>query len=552
MSSSDRDTSPLIERGVWSGPAEALRTSPEDWSAILERCESPVYAVWHGGELALASAGTATLGAAGGAKAGGEGGHPLVAYAPALTPESLGDATFRADYRVKYAYVAGEMANGIASVELVVAMARAGMIGFFGAAGLDPATITRSIERIRAALGPDGVYGSNLIHSPHEPALEAATADAYIRLNVPSVCASAYLGLTPAVVRLRCAGLRRGADGEPVPARRMIAKVSRVEVARRFLSPAPEKMLRELVAAGQLTEEEAALAARLPMCDDLTAEADSGGHTDNRPAIALIPTMIALRDELAAEFGYPRPPRVGAAGGIATPASVAGAFALGAAYVVTGSINQACGEAGTSDAVRRMLAAAEQADVMMAPAADMFEMGVNVQVLKRGTLFGVRARRLYELYRAHGSIGELPAAARATLERDYFRTSLEAAWESTRQYFEGRDPGQLARAAREPKHQLALLFRAYLGQASKWANAGEPTRQADYQVWCGPAMGAFNEWARGSFLEAVENRKVATIGLNLMQGAAKLTRAAWLKAQGLRIPPSVERFVPRDIPGGLA
>ena len=38
----------------------------------------------------------------------------------------------------------------------------------------------------------------------------------------------------------------------------------------------------------------------------------------------------------------------------------------------------------------------------MAPAADMFEMGVKLQVLKRGTMFPMRAQKLYELYRAHG------------------------------------------------------------------------------------------------------------------------------------------------------
>jgi len=38
------------------------------------------------------------------------------------------------------------------------------------------------------------------------------------------------------------------------------------------------------------------------------------------------------------------------------------------------------------------------ADVMMAPASDMFEMGVNLQVLKRGTMFRPRGRKLYEWY----------------------------------------------------------------------------------------------------------------------------------------------------------
>ena len=61
--------------------------------------------------------------------------------------------------------------------------------------------------------------------------------------------------------------------------------------------------------------------------------------------------MIALRDELAAAHGYAKPPCVGLGGGIATPEATAAAFAMGAAYVVTGSINQSCVEAGTSPAV---------------------------------------------------------------------------------------------------------------------------------------------------------------------------------------------------------
>ena len=71
---------------------------------------------------------------------------------------------------------------------------------------------------------------------------------------------------------------------------------------------------------------------------------------------------------------------------------------MGAAYVVTGSVNQACVESGASEHTKNLLAHADMADVMMAPAADMFEMGVKVQVLKKGTLFPMRAQKLYELY----------------------------------------------------------------------------------------------------------------------------------------------------------
>jgi PfaD family protein len=282
------------------------------------------------------------------------------------------------------------------------------------------------------------------------------------------------------------------------------------------------------------------------MAEDLTAEADSGGHTDNQPAIVLLPTLLDLRDRLCAEHRYHTPVRVGAAGGIATPWSAVAAFAMGAAYLVTGSINQSCVEAGTSDTVRRLLCQAHQGDVAMAPAADMFEMGVKVQVLKRGTMFAMRAGKLFELYRAFDSLEALPASERAQVEKTIFRAPLEEIWDQTREYFRDRDPAQVVRAERDPKHQLALVFRWYLGQSSHWANRGEPTRAVDYQIWCGPAMAAFNDWVRGSFLEHPENRGVASVALNILYGAAVLLRARALSGQGIPLPPGVPRLAPLE------
>ena len=281
------------------------------------------------------------------------------------------------------------------------------------------------------------------------------------------------------------------------------------------------------------------------MAEDLTAEADSGGHTDNQPAIVLLPTMLALRDEMQTRFGYDRRLRVGAAGGISTPWSAAAALEMGASYLVTGSVNQSCVEAGTSDAVRRMLAQARQADIAMAPAADMFEMGVKVQVLKRGTMFAMRAAKLYDLYRTYDRLEQIPETDRQMLEKTYFRAPLEMIWEQTRDYFSNRDPSQVERGDRDPKHRMALVFRWYLGQSSSWANAGEPSRTVDYQIWCGPAMAAFNQWVRGSFLEQPEERQVVTVALNILHGAAVLFRTRSLAVQGVLTPPGIPRLSPR-------
>jgi PfaD family protein len=272
------------------------------------------------------------------------------------------------------------------------------------------------------------------------------------------------------------------------------------------------------------------------MAQDVTAEADSGGHTDNRPALALFPTIQSVAARMQAKYSYTLQLRAGLAGGIATPSAAAAAFAMGAAYIMTGSVNQACVESGTSDVVRHMLADTRQADVSMAPAADMFEMGVTVQVLKRGTMFPMRAAKLYEIYRACNSLDEIPSAERDKLEKTIFLSPLQDVWQHTRSYFLERDPRQVERAERDPKHLMALVFRWYLGQAAHWAKDGDTTRRIDYQVWCGPAMGAFNEWVTGSFLETPAKRTVATVALNILAGAAALTRANILRYQGTRLP----------------
>jgi hypothetical protein len=91
---------------------------------------------------------------------------------------------------------------------------------------------------------------------------------------------------------------------------------------------------------------------------------------------------------------------------------------------------------------------------------------------------------------------------------------------------------------------MALVFRWYLGQGAHWAKDGNPDRKMDYQVWAGPSMGAFNEWAAGSFLSTADNRKVATVAKNILYGAAVLSRAAILRSQGVKLPAEAVQITP--------
>jgi trans-AT polyketide synthase, acyltransferase and oxidoreductase domains len=101
------------------------------------------------------------------------------------------------------------------------------------------------------------------------------------------------------------------------------------------------------------------------------------------------------------------------------------------------------------------------------------------------------------------------------------------------------------RAERDARHRMALVFRSYLGLSSRWAIDGEPSRRADYQIWCGPAIGAFNRWVAGSPLAVPGHRTVTQIALNLLEGAAVVTRAHQLRTYGVAVPDETFSYRPR-------
>ncbi len=527
--------------GGWKVPVESVAFDENGIKSRLLDLEQPCYVVREGQRIGVSNEGIWRN------PNGLEGDYlETLSMAPPLRIHQLGDADFRKTYGTQYSYCAGAMANGIASEEMVIALGKAGFLGSFGAAGLVPARVEDAIHRIQQAL-PQGPYAFNLIHSPTEPALERGCADLYVKHGVSCVEAAAYLDLTPHIVYYRAAGLGLSSQDQIEIKNKVIAKVSRREVATKFMEPAPPKILQQLLNQKLITELQANLASKIPMADDITAEADSAGHTDNRPLIVLLPSILALRDEIQEKHCYEQLVRVGAGGGIGTPNAALAAFVMGAAYVVTGSINQSCVEAGASEHSRGLLAEADMADVAMAPAADMFEMGAKLQVLKRGTLFPMRAQRLYDLYLNYDSIENIPTKEREKLERQIFQKGLDSIWEDTVGYFSERDPSQIERVADNPKRKMALIFRWYLGLSSRWSNTGETGREMDYQIWCGPSMGAFNAWAHNSYLADVNNRKVVDVAKHIMTGAAFLYRVQDLRTQGIQFPLSFCEYQPQPI-----
>lgn len=429
----------------------------------------------------------------------------------------LGNADFRKEHGITFAYLSGSMYRGIASTRLVVRMAKAGMLGFFGTAGLSMAEIRQGIRAIRAELRSGEAYGLNLICNIHEPRVELESIRLYLDEDIRCIEASAFMEVTPALALYHLKGLTKGDDGRLQCANKIIAKLSRPEVAEAFMSPTPERLVAQWLAEGEISEQQAQWSRRVPVSQDICVEADSGGHTDRGLPAVLLPAVQRLARDMQERYGYEKALRVGAAGGIGTPQAAAAAFVTGADFIVTGSINQCTVEAGMSDVVKDMLQTINVQDTDYAPAADMFELGAKVQVLKKGVFFPARANKLYMLYSQYEAFEQIPAKQRALLEERYFQKSLDEVWQATERYFiEAGRRAEIDKAERDSKHKMALIFRSYLAMAMQAAFSGEEARKVDFQVHTGPALGAFNQWVKGTPMEDWRHRHADEIGRKLM------------------------------------
>ncbi len=432
-----------------------------------------------------------------------------------LSSASLGCNQFKRDYNLKYAYVTGGMANGIASKELVIKIGLAGMLGYLGTASLPLDEVEKSILFIRSSLDNDQAYGMNLLPGTNEDELVSL----FLKHHVANIEAAGYVQITPALVRFKLNGLSRNPDGITISTNRIMAKLSRPEVASVFLSPAPASVVKKLLKQGEVTKEQADLCTNLPMANDICVEADSGGHTDMGVLSALFPAITSQRNEAMERYHYIQKIRIGAAGGIGTPEGAASSFILGADFILTGSINQCTVEARTSNLAKDMLQDINVQDTTYAPSCEMFEIGSKMQVVKRGVFFPARANKLYELYHNYNSLDEIDKKTKCQLEDRYFQHSFENIFNSCKKELSEEE---IHRAESSPKHKMAMIFKWYLNHTRKLALEGDVANKVDFQIYCGPALGAFNQWVKGTEMENWRNRQVDKIATRLMDATAEL------------------------------
>lgn len=445
-----------------------------------------------------------------------------------FTAASLGAASFCEMFGLRHAYVAGGMYQGIASVDLVVRLANAGLLGFLGAGGLKISEIENGIVAIQERIAHGAPYGINFIAHSNRPALEEDLTDLLLVHGVRTIEASAFMEVTPALVRYRARGLQREAGGRVIARNRIIAKISRPDVGVQFFAPAPQRLVARLLKDGAISADEAEMLAQVPMADALSVEADSGGHTDQGMPFTLIPAMLRLRNTAQQQYSGFGQLFVGAGGGIGTPEAAAAAFVMGVDFILTGSINQCTPEAGTSAMVKDLLQEMQVQDTDYAPSGDLFEQGSKVQVLKKGIFFPARANKLMSLYRQHESVDEIDPKTRQQIEERYFKRSLDQVYDEVRTTY---PQGDIERAERSSKHRMALIFKRYFRDSTNWALAGDAAHKVDFQIQCGPALGAFNQWVAGTELASWQTRHVDVLADRLMTETAALLRGRFAAMQ---------------------
>jgi len=443
---------------------------------------------------------------------------------PLFSAENLGGSGFRNRYNLRYAYLVGGMYRAISSKEMIVSLADSNILGFYGTGGLKFDKVAEDIRYIKSIVKTDKPYGINVVSSIGEEDKENRLISFLIKEGIETIETSGYIYITKPIVKYRAERLFLH-NGEVKNTNRIIAKVSRPEIAELFMSPAPENVISSLLSGGDITKEQAECLKKVPIASDICVEADSGGHTDQGVATVLIPAIRRMRDRIMEKYRYSEYIHIGSAGGIGTPESAGAAFFLGADFIMTGSINQCTVESGTSNVVKDMLEDAAIQDTDYAPAGDMLEFGSKVQVLKKGTFFPARANKLYDIFKRYSSLSEIDDSVKNHIETFYFKKRISQIIEEEAKKVETNEKSGDVGASRgkveeDEKYKLLAIIKWYFKNSTNFAVEGNAERKVDFQVQCGKSMGAFNDWIKGTEFEMWQNRTTVKIAEFLMNETA--------------------------------
>lgn len=432
----------------------------------------------------------------------------------------LGNSEFIEEYGLKYAYVVGPMCNGISSVQLIEKAAKSGLLAYYATEGLTKDKIVEDIAKLNDSLKGQHKYGVAISMDYMHAMKEIEMFSLIQKHDVTMVQLSGYISVSESIIRFKAAGVYK--DGDTIKTRnRIMVKLSRPEVAITFLKSAPNDMIEKLFSEGKITALEAEFLRNTPLADAICVETNSAGKTDNATAFSTYPSILRMKNRIMEEYKYNKDVYVGYAGSIGSPEAIVAAFVMGADFIMTGSINQCCVEAGTSDKVKDMLQEANIQDTDYIPSGDNYDFVTKTQVLKKGVLFHVRANKLYEIYKMYPSIDDIDITLKRQIEQQFFSMSLDDVY----RIIEPRLlEVQLKKAEKMSKYKMALIFNYYYVLSMEKALKGKVSEEVNYLVHCSVAMGAFNLYVKDTKLEKWKFRYVDEIAIMLMEGAETMLK----------------------------
>lgn len=430
----------------------------------------------------------------------------------------LGASSFIKDYGLNYAYAAGSMCQGISSDQLVIKMAQSGFLAFLGSVGLTIKQLEVLIKSCQTALSPTHIFGVN-VHLNSDGLSNEQLINLCLQHCVNCIEVSGFDHLSLDLIKYKAQGLSQSND-HIISKHKILCKTSKPETAELFMQASPRHMLDKLLADQCINKEQHKLAQKVPFADDICVEGDGGWKTEQASILVKLPEIIRLRNQYAQT--HSSEVRIGCSGGLGTPEAIAAVFMLGADFVLTGSINQCTVEANVSEHVKQLLCELSSEDTCSVPAGDMFESGARSQVVRKGLYFPARAQKLYDLYRLNKGLDGLSQKEKFQIEQHFMQKSFTAV---LAEIMTTENSQEIKKINENDKYKMARVFKWYFDHAQKSALNGLQINQDNYQIFCSPAMGAFNQWVSETDLKSWKNRHVDDIAMRLMSGAFEFLKS---------------------------
>lgn len=413
----------------------------------------------------------------------------------------LGNIHFMERYKTKYPYVAGPMHKGISGYDFIKRLADRDIIGFVGTGGL----ALHEVEALVVQLQKDSIrnYGVSVNFDLADPNYEKELIELLIRENINLLHVSGYFNVTESLVLYKLKGIKKLDNGRIICPNRILLKTSRPEIAQAFMEPASDDMLKKLKEEGKITEEQALLAKKIPVADDVCVMSAAAHKTGMIPLKSLLPQIIHQRNAAYQKYGYEEEIFVGAAGAIGDSASALDAFLLGADFIMTGSINVCTAEAHVSKWVKEKLQKVEIQDTEIIPCSNVYEIGIKMQVLKKGMFFASRALKLYEIYNRITKIEDIESNLLVQIQEKYLGKALE---EIYNQMKDNLSSMQRRRAESDSKYKFGLIIQWYYDLSAECAIQCEDGNNMNCMIPLSSAMGRLNEELKNTVREKWEDR----------------------------------------------